>query len=231
MADDPGRQIRKPWLGPKGLRWPMDWTFEEWGLAFFVLLAGLALIIFAVPAGIVIAVATWRAATVISKRISPETPNATFWLFSLSVAGVCLMLSPHLTTWIKPLWFPVAVLVALLLPIYAVRRVGNVINWNRPVAYWLRLPIIVARGPRREGVIDINPSALMIEATDRSTDLEPVAKPTVTASPKRGDVEFRTVPLNELAPPVKRAPRHKLVERTAEGFRVGGTEYRIERTF
>lgn len=230
VADDAGRQMRRPWLGPKGMRWPMDWEMEEWALAFFVLLAGLVGVVFVVPAGVLVAAITWRVATVVSRRISPEAPQRTFRLFCAAVAGICLMISFDPMTWIRPLWFPFAIIVALLLPIYVVRTQGTFINWNRPFAYWLRLPFIVARGPRLPPPVEVDPSALMLGldpgSADHATSLEPVVKPTVITSPAKGGKS----PLI-LAPPVRRAPRHRLIERTDQGFRVGGTEYRIEWTF
>ncbi|MGL5809953.1 MAG: hypothetical protein ACRCYQ_08415 [Nocardioides sp.] len=34
-TDDGPRRLRGVWLGPKGLRWPVDWTYVQW--AVFVL--------------------------------------------------------------------------------------------------------------------------------------------------------------------------------------------------
>lgn len=32
MTDDGPRRLRGVWLGPKGLRWPVDWTYTQWGV-------------------------------------------------------------------------------------------------------------------------------------------------------------------------------------------------------
>ncbi|MFD7161245.1 hypothetical protein ACFV9C_42135 [Kribbella sp. NPDC059898] len=31
-TDDGPRRLRAVWLGPKGLRWPADWTYVQWGV-------------------------------------------------------------------------------------------------------------------------------------------------------------------------------------------------------
>ncbi len=211
----------------------MDWTFEEWGLAFFLLLAGLVLIVFVAPAGALIGLATWRAATVVSRTTSPDSPRKHFWAFCGAVAALCLMISTNPMTWVRPLWFPFALIAAVLLPIYVVRNKGTFINWNRPFGYWLRLPRLVANGPReltpRE--FDAGPLMLGMDLDDRHTDLGPVQK--IETPPKGGkSPHLKELVALEIAPPVKRrAPRHKFVERTANGWRVGGTEYRLEWTF
>lgn len=33
-SDDSVRRVRAMWLGSGALRWPVDWTYVEWGLAF-----------------------------------------------------------------------------------------------------------------------------------------------------------------------------------------------------
>jgi hypothetical protein len=32
ITDDAPRRLRGVWLGPKGVRWPVDWTFAQWGV-------------------------------------------------------------------------------------------------------------------------------------------------------------------------------------------------------
>jgi hypothetical protein len=32
VTDDAPRRLRGVWLGPKGVRWPVDWTFAQWGV-------------------------------------------------------------------------------------------------------------------------------------------------------------------------------------------------------
>jgi hypothetical protein len=36
MTDDAPRRLRGVWLGPKGVRWPVDWTFAQWGVFAFL---------------------------------------------------------------------------------------------------------------------------------------------------------------------------------------------------
>lgn len=247
VADDPGRQIRGVYLGPKNMRMPVDWTFEEWGLALIALVFGTALLVFVIPAGLAIGVAAVRLGRVVGRLTSPDRPRRNFRLFVGAVALLCLLFSSNPMTWLRPLFFPLALLAGLALPIYVVRTHGKYLNWNRPFGYWIRLPRIIAAGPR-EGQQEVTGlQQLMLgmdlEKADHRRDLEPIVKPAVITSPpkygkspKSSDVEYRLVPL-EVAPPVKRATpirhqaRHKMVERTEQGFRVGATEYRMEWRF
>ena len=224
IADDPGRQIRKPYLGPKGMRFPFDWTLQEIGLAFVVLVAGMFLLVLVVPAGLVIAGATWAGGRPIARLTSPDNPRKRFRLIAGLVTALCLLISLNPMTWISPLFFPLAVLAGLGLPIFVVRSKGKYLNWNRPFAYWMRLPFKVARGPRELPGHEVNVAPLLL-----GMDLTgpPTLEPTRIISP----------PALVIAPPVKRKPvrhqrgRHKLFERTEQGFRVGATEYRVEWTF
>jgi branched-subunit amino acid transport protein len=231
IADDPGRQIRKPYLGPKGMRFPFDWTLEEMALAFTVLLVGMVLLVFVVPAGIVVAWATWVGGRSIAQRTSPDSPRRRFRLIAALVAVVCLVVSANPMTWIRPAFLPVAFLAALALPILVVRGRGRYLDWNRPFGYWLRLPRLVASGPRLRPAIEVNVAPLMLTSTATPVAAEPLtaAAAPVTATPVIAQpltgaiVEKRLVPLT-------RQPRHKMIERTAQGFRVGRTEYRVEWT-
>lgn len=160
IADDPGRQQRSVWLGPKGVRWPMDWTFEEWAVAFVLLLAGTFLFVFVVPAGIVVALATYRTARSVADRAYPDDPRLAFRLFCGAVAGLCLMISYHPTTWVKPLFFPLAILTGIILPLRFIPKIAGVVNFNRPIRYWISIPRLVASGPREQVVQEISPAAL-----------------------------------------------------------------------
>lgn len=160
IADDPGRQQRSVWLGPKGVRWPMDWTFEEWAVAFVLLLAGTFLFVFVVPAGVVVGLAAYGAARVVSRRAYPDDPRLAFRLFCGAVAGLCLMISANPMTWVRPLWFPVAVLAGIVLPWRLIPRIAGWVNFNRPIRYWIRIPRLVAAGPRERAEQEISPAAL-----------------------------------------------------------------------
>jgi hypothetical protein len=225
VADDPGRQIRKPYLGPKGMRFPFNWTLEEMGLAFMVLLVGMVLLVFVVPAGAVVAAVTWFGGRSVARLTSPDSPRKRFRLIAGLVAVICLLISFHPMTWIGPLFFPLAVVAGLVLPIYVIRHYGRFLNWNRPFRYWLRLPRLVAAGPREMKALEVNVAPLMITA---KKDSQPPLTGTI--------VEKRLVPLETalvLAPQVKRKQRgrHKYIERSPNGFYVGKTEFRVEWTF
>lgn len=232
INEDGGRQIRKVWLGAKGLRWPMDWTFEEWGLALLTLLAGLVLLTFIVPAGVVVGAGGYGVARAVSRVTAPEAPRRHFWTILGCVAGACLLFSADPLTWIRPLWIPFAALAAFLLPILAVRWLGPYLNWNRPMAYWVRLPLQVSRGPRQDEPRAIDPSRLTLGMDLRSMDRDDLPLTTILSPAKGGKpplVRYETEPL--VIVPVRKRARRQWIERTPDGFRVGRTEYRIEWTF
>jgi hypothetical protein len=39
ITDDAPRRLRGVWLGPKGVRWPVDWTFAQWGVFATLMIA------------------------------------------------------------------------------------------------------------------------------------------------------------------------------------------------
>ncbi len=39
ITDDAPRRLRGVWLGPKGVRWPVDWTFAQWGVFAALMIA------------------------------------------------------------------------------------------------------------------------------------------------------------------------------------------------
>jgi hypothetical protein len=162
VADDPGYQVRDVWLGAKNARWPWDWTFPEWTVAFVVFVFGGILITWVIPSALVIALVTWRLARTLSTRINPDEPRRTFWVVVGCVVVVCAVLSLNPLTWIQPLWLPVALVVSFWLPRIAVKRYGQYLDWNRPIAYWLRMPGIVARGPRLLAEDQIDPGRLAL---------------------------------------------------------------------
>jgi hypothetical protein len=59
-TDDAPRRLRAVWLGPKGLRWPMDWTYIQW-CVFAVLLVVFPALVFALLLLLSPAIAAWMA--------------------------------------------------------------------------------------------------------------------------------------------------------------------------
>lgn len=47
-TDDAPRRLRAMWLGPRGARWPVDWTYPQWGVFVILLLTVPPLIFFLV---------------------------------------------------------------------------------------------------------------------------------------------------------------------------------------
>lgn len=219
--DDFGRQIRRPWLGPRGSRWPMDWTYPEWAVGLVSVIFLPLLLMFAIPAGIVVAVAAYFGARTASRLIDTENPRFYFRLVIGCVVVACLLISANPATWWSPLWMPLALLLGLSLPIPIVHRLGPLLDWNRPFGYWASLPGRAARGPRQAKPLQIDPGPLVIKSpasAGRSTSLDPAISITNVEVP-------RPPKAKEPRPP--RVPRHKMIERTQTGVRLGRTEYRL----
>lgn len=200
------------------MRWPMDWTFTEWGVAFLTLLAGFVLFVFAVPAGVVVGCIAYLTARRTSRLLNPEAPGVYFRVVLGSFLLFSLVVSLNPATWLRPLWWPLAVLLSLVTPFIAIRLYGNWIDWNRPVAYWIRLPRLVARGPRQvpAETTDPTPLTLGIDPASANTDRDYVVtkpKPPVRAT-------------------ISHAKRKRIIQKVPGGWLFRGTIYRIEwRTF
>lgn len=158
--DDEGRQIRQPWLGAKGARWPMDWTYDEWALGLFGFVVGGTLITWVVPSAVVAFIVIRSAARFISVRNNPDAPRRTYWSVVAMITTLCLFLSIDPMFWIKPLFLPLALAASLFMPSRTVKAYGKYVGWNRPLAYWIVTPWRIARGPRLVATDTINPAML-----------------------------------------------------------------------
>jgi len=253
-ADDAGRQIRQPWLGAKGARWPWDWTYSEWGLAAAAFTIGGTLLTWAIPSVVVAFFAIRWLADLLSR--ATDNQKRTYRLVVACLVMLCLMYSLDWRTWVSPIFLPVALLLSFIIPFRAVKLWGRYITWNRPIGYWMRLPFQVARGPRRnrQRIIDPTPLAMNLEGLSDETDEikpgrivtvprpkwgtpspkpratvqdKPVVKAKISKAPKRP----AKVPMRErspLKPSATPRKRPRLIERTPQGIRVGKTEYRLE---
>jgi hypothetical protein len=245
-ADDAGRQIRQPWLGAVGARWPMDWTYGEWGLAAAALTIGGTLITWVIPSGLVMFLFTRWVAEWITARAGQDNPKRTYWLVVGCIVALCVLLSINPLTWLGPIWWPLALITSAFLPFKAVKRWGKYVTWNRPIGYWLRLVGQAARGPRKHKPVrarlilpdleelshdtdEIKPGRIVTIPRPRLTKpkAKPVVKAKISNAPKRpvkvSKREQRLVP--EGRPPRE---RRRYIERTPTGLKIFGTEYRLE---
>lgn len=189
-ADDAGRQVRKIWVGK-----PFDWTFGEWGLAFFVTLATGFLLAFVLPSALIaLGGALWAARTS-SRIVAPESPRRWFWTVLGLVTVFLGLLRSDPVAWLLPVPFLLALAATPLVGYLVTRKVGRLLDWNRPVAYWIRLPWRFAARPRLTPGEEIDPQALALEASGRDldrTDLD--VRPITTAdqiilSARPGDLQ------------------------------------------
>lgn len=251
IADDPGRQHRKVWLGAEGHRWAWDWEYDEWIVAFGAFTIGGTLLTWVVPSGVVAGYLTYRLARWVSTSLNPDAPKTYFRTVLACGVGLCLLYSANPITWLLPIWLPLALAGSFLLPWLAVRRV-KIVDWNRPLAYWLRLPFQVARGPRQQNEDVIDPTRLMLEADLDSEEIGPIeqtvqfptwagpasltwrtSKPPVAAritpAPKARPVRTKVDPVEKRLVPIEKGQHGtKFIERTPGGIRIGNTEYRVE---
>jgi hypothetical protein len=245
-ADDAGRQIRQPWLGAKGARWPWDWTYSEWGLAAAAFTIGGTLLTWAIPSVVVVFFAIRWLADLLSRATSNQ--KRTYRLVVACLVMLCLMYSLDWRTWVSPLFFPVAIALSFVIPFRAVKLWGRYITWNRPIGYWVRLLFQVAAGPRRkrQQIIDPTPLAMNLDGLGDETDeikpgrivtvprpriAKPKTKPVVKAKISKAPKRPAKVPMHErspLKPSATPRNRPRLIERTPQGIRVGKTEYRLE---
>jgi len=183
-SDDAGRQIRQPWLGAVGARWPMDWEYREWGVAFAAFTVGGTLITWVIPAGIVTGAVIHGAARFISRQTAPDAPKRTYRIVVGCMVAVCALLSVDPWTWITPLpWF-IALAISPALPFIAVKQWGPLVNWNRPIQYWFRLPGQVASGPRALPQRSIDPSGLALDLEGLGHDTGDLVPARIVVIPK-----------------------------------------------
>lgn len=227
VADDPGWQFKWPWLGPKGVRWWVTWTVDEWAVAFFCWLFTTLLLLFVIPAGAVAAGITYAVARIISRSLNPESPRRYFWVFATLTGLLLFLLAPSVRTWIMPLWPPFAALFGIGSPFLVIRLAGHFIGWNRPAAYWARLPRIVAAGPRSGVSRRIDPSALALP-------LMAGLEPTRIDAPLKNGKSPATAQAAVILPPLTvqkaiagKPVRRRWIGRHENGFYIGNTRYDI----
>jgi hypothetical protein len=183
-SDDAGRQIRQPWLGAVGARWPMDWEYREWGVAFAAFAVGGTLITWVIPAALVTGVMIHSAARFISSQAAPDAPKRTYRIVVGCMVAACALFSVDPWTWITPLpWF-IALAISPALPFIAVKRWGPLVNWNRPIAYWWRLVGQVASGPRALPQRSIDPSRLALDLETLGHDTGDLVLARIVVIPK-----------------------------------------------
>jgi hypothetical protein len=252
--DDDGRQIRQPWLGAKGARWPMDWTYDEWALGLFGFIVGGTLITWVVPAAVMAFIVIRSAARFISIRNNPHAPRKTYLSVVAMMTTLCLILSIDPMFWIKPIFFPFAIVASLFMPSRTVKAYGKYVGWNRPLAYWVLMPFRIARGPRLVATDKINPAALGmgldLDSLDRddTADLTPgriviIKRPTYKVKrPASQPTPRAPKPVKAKITSAPKPTRHgriakrqgipgmkpaKKIYRTSTGLVVFGTEIRI----
>lgn len=163
VADGAITQMRRIWLGPKGIRWPVDFTFGQYGVGAALFLADSFLLWRVLPPVVVFGVIGWFLAVRLGRLLMPERDRlarrgllVAYWL-------LLILLAPNPAVWVLPMpWYfagPVAAVLAWL----TVRRVGPYLDWNRPMLYWLALPRRVASGPRLNDTTEIDPEPLRLD--------------------------------------------------------------------
>ena len=237
-ADDAGRQMRQPWLGAKGARWPMDWEYREWALAGATLVLGSVLLIFVIPAVVGAVLLTRWSARIIATRTESRR---NYWVVIGCMGALCGLISPNPITWLRPIFWPVAVLIALILPFRAVKHFGPHLNWNRPIMYWVTLPFKVAAGPRRPQPQRIDVSQFETNLTDTETGpIEPnrvivIGRAKTPAAKNAKRKRERTVKATITTAPtrhVRKRPKvgnmkpAKNIYRVPGGIVIYGTEFR-----
>jgi len=163
VADGAARQMKRVWLGPKGMRWPFDATFVQFGVGVLFVVAYFFLLWLVVPPVIAVGVAVWQFSTRLARLLSAEHEVRTRRLLAGSCWLLLVLLAPNPSLWVFPMPFWLAGPAAAILGVLSVRQVGRFIDWNRPVGYWLAMPRRVAAGPRLRPEREINPEALRLE--------------------------------------------------------------------
>lgn len=238
-ADDAGRELDPVWLGPKGIRWPFDWSIRRW--IFFALTTAVVglLFAFALPLALVLGVLVGWGGRSAGRLIDPDRPRRWMWvLVGVSLAFVLLLLPLHALA--LPMPFPFVPFAAVGTGLYATRLYGRLLDWNRPIGFYLRMPRLVAAGPRLRPEREVDPARLVLTAgpdADRR-DLEPVRKidtidMSVTQVNGASLTSFRrtgsgTVPeitvTNTVAPiPIARPKKPRWIQAVPGGVRIGNT--------
>lgn len=163
IADDAARQMRRPWLGPSGSwRWPFDATFTQWGVGAALTVAAFVPLWRVVPSGLLVLVLGWSVGAWLGPLLAPQRPRRVHLGVAACVWLLAFLVLPSWRVWAFPLPLLPAAPVAAVVAVLIVRRTGTLINHNRPVTYWLALPLRAASGPRAGQRTDIDLSDLEI---------------------------------------------------------------------
>lgn len=178
-ADDAGRELDPPWLGPKGIRWPVDWSVKKWVTFGVVTNVAAMAFAFVLPLALVLGVLAGAGGRSAGRLIDADRPRRWTFAVVIPVLGLVLLLVP-----LRALALPMPL---LLVPFAAVasgfwftRLYGRLLDWNRPIGFYLRMPRLVAAGPRLRPEREVDPARLVLTAgpdADRR-DYEPVHKVT-----------------------------------------------------
>jgi hypothetical protein len=175
QADDAGRDVEPVWLGPKGLRWWMDWSVKRWVLFGLSSACSGVLFAFALPSvAVVAAVGVWAGRSA-GRALRPDAPRRWTLVVAGSVTSLFAMADPH--GLLRPLPLLLAPFLAVGTGAVLVRLYGRLLDWNRPIGYYARMPRLVAAGPRLAPERTLNPTRLALPAREGDLDrrdLEPV---------------------------------------------------------
>lgn len=176
-ADDAGRELEPVWLGPKGMRWPFDWPVRRWiFFAVTTVLVGL-LLAFAVPLALALGALIGWGGRSAGRLIDPARPRRWMWIVVIAALLLVLLVLP-----VRALALPLPLLLvpfaAVGAGLYATRLYGRLLDWNRPIGFYVRMPHLVAAGPRLRPEREVDPARLVLTAgpdADRR-DYEPIRK-------------------------------------------------------
>jgi hypothetical protein len=235
IADDPGVKIRAPWLGPqKGWRWPWDASYSSWALWGGASVVIWLLLHLAIPAGLVLGAAAYSLSRYVAPLLAPERTK----LFRRGLTSTLLVLLalavPYWRVWVFPMSFWVALVIAPALAVFAVRKWGKYVDSNRPIAYWLTVPVQAASGPRLDEEDEIDPARLglgldlkeLSDERDYHISIDTIfGKAELTGKTRKrlakvDPAEKRLVPVS------KDQHSTKFIARTERGIRIGNTEFR-----
>lgn len=162
VADGAARQMRRVWLGPEGIRWPFDATFEQWAVGAVLALADFLLLWLILPPVLVFGLIVWQFSTRLARLIMPDRARLAAWGLGGTAGLLLALLAPNPRAWVLPMPFWLAGPAAAILAVLSVRSVAHFIDWNRPAAYWLGLIRKTAAGPRPYAARQIDPEALRL---------------------------------------------------------------------
>lgn len=165
-ADDPALGMRQIWLGPKGMRWPIDATFSQWRVAALLTFFSVLLLTLILPAFVPVALLAWVAASVPGRYLLPEHARkvtavlVTLWLL------LALLFVPSPMAWITPMPLVISLIFAPIVGVAVTRQVGHFITPERPTGYWMALLPRASAGPRRNPDREYRMTSLALHATE-----------------------------------------------------------------